>query len=132
MERKSTFNVSVVSGEMTHNKKMRERTSRDKPNYQDRQDESKQKKLGKELFDSGKILSDEELREMGFYVKYQYNFEKRKSEASLVAYEAGRNFFLMGKDLEEITGIYKDNADFLRGYKDALSENFSDKKGNTR
>lgn len=115
-----------------HDKELERAVNKDKPSYEDRQNESEQKRLGKELFDSGKVISDEELRDMGYYVKNQYLFEKRRYESSLIAYNAGKNFFLNGKNLEELTGIYKDNADFLRGYRDALNEDYSNKKGNTR
>ena len=49
-------------------------------------------------------------------------FEKRRQEASIVAYNAGVEWYRTGKEIEMATKLYQSNKDFLRGYKDALNE----------
>lgn len=102
--------------------------SMEHPSYEDSRHQMEQREEGTRLFNSGVEISLEELKAKGYYVKQQYLIEKRRSDAAKMAYQAGIDHFMKGKDISEATEIYQKNTDFLRGYKEALEKSQTDKK----
>lgn len=125
--------INCVFSDMSENKKNERLNLRIKPTQADLNDREKQCELGKKIFESGEPITEEELIKMGYFVRQQYIVEKRRQEASIVAYNSGRDWYLTGKEIEMATKIYQSNKDFLRGYKDALNEEINNQsKGSIR
>lgn len=125
--------INLVDYDMNEAIRKKQFDSRIRPKQVDLDNRLKQCKLGKKIFESGESITEDELLKMGYFVRQQYIVEKRKQEASIVAYNAGVEWYHTGKEIEMATKIYQSNKDFLRGYKDALNEEInSQTKGSIR
>ena len=122
--------ISLIDADVRvlQKKQMDKYQSMEHPSYEDSRHQMEQREEGTRLFNSGVEISLEELKDKGYYVKQQYLIEKRRSDAAKMAYQAGIDHFMKGKDISEATEIYQKNTDFLRGYKEALEKSQTDKK----
>lgn len=122
--------ISLIDADVRvlQKKQMDKYQNMEHPSYEDSRHQMEQREEGTRLFNSGVEISLDELKAKGYYVKQQYLIEKRRSEAAKMAYQAGIDHFMKGKDISEATEIYQKNTDFLRGYKEALEKSQTDKK----
>ena len=114
--------INLVDCDMSEAIRKKQFKSTIRPKQVDLDNRLKQCELGKKIFESGEPITEDELLKMGYFVRQQYIVEKRRQEASIVAYNAGVEWYRTGKEIEMATKLYQSNKDFLRGYKDALNE----------